>query len=139
VLVVDAQRRAEHALVSPLPGQTPDGIALSPDDHFAYVDERVSGDIAVLELTRNKGGLSARVAGATIARFERDPMPGQLFGSKQQVTRLAECASLSATVRAGEPHTTSSASATNRRCPQSFTPSSISGRDPPPAPSPTPP
>jgi YVTN family beta-propeller protein len=78
VLVVDAARRAEHALVRPLPGQMPDGIALSPDDHFAYVDERVSGDIAVLELTRNKGGLSARVAGATIARFERDPMPSQL-------------------------------------------------------------
>ncbi|HEY4159545.1 MAG TPA: hypothetical protein VGM29_15655 [Polyangiaceae bacterium] len=37
----------------------------------------------------------------------RKPSPScvvSLFGSTQQVTHLAECASLSATVRAGEPH-----------------------------------
>ncbi|HVW30359.1 MAG TPA: hypothetical protein VHC69_33605 [Polyangiaceae bacterium] len=84
VLVVDANARVESSLVRPLPGAMPDGIVLSPDDRFAYVDERLSGDVAVLALDDSKGMLSVSVDGAPIPRFANgDPMPKTLrFGQQ---------------------------------------------------------
>ena len=43
VLVVDAVHRVELALVRPLPGHQPEGIAVSHDGHV-YVDERNSSE-----------------------------------------------------------------------------------------------
>ena len=78
VLAVGANR-IEASLVRPLPGHMPEGIAISPDDSYAYVDERNTGDIAVLSLA----GGSIAVDGAPIARFASDPMPAQLrFGQQ---------------------------------------------------------
>jgi len=78
VLVFDAKRRVESGLVRPLPGKMPDGIVVSNDGKFAYVDERISGDVAVLRLTRSSSGLHAAVDGAAISRLSVDPMPAEL-------------------------------------------------------------
>jgi YVTN family beta-propeller protein len=78
VLVVDADQGAEAALVRPLPGKMPDGIALSPDEQFAYVDERISGDVAVLRIDRSGPQLRVTVDGAAIPRITSDPMPATL-------------------------------------------------------------
>jgi len=56
----------------------PDGIVLSPDGLHAYVDERVSGDVAVLSLDRSSGRLHVTVDGAPISRLSLDPMPETL-------------------------------------------------------------
>ena len=63
----------------PLPGTMPDGIVISPDGTAAYVDERVSADVAVLSLDRSSGALVVAVAGAPISRVAaHDPMPANL-------------------------------------------------------------
>jgi mono/diheme cytochrome c family protein len=56
----------------------PQGIALSPDDKLAYVDERNTGDVAVIAIDRVDDGISLSVSGAPIARLEKDPMPAAL-------------------------------------------------------------
>ncbi len=73
VLVVGGNQ-VESSLVRPLPGHMPEGIAISPDDMHAYVDERNTGDIAVLDIISG----AVTVDGAPIARFASDPMPAQL-------------------------------------------------------------
>jgi YVTN family beta-propeller protein len=78
VLVLDARAEVEAALVRPLPGKMPEGIVLSSDEQLAYVDERVSGDVAVLRLDRSSGVLKATADGAPILKFEIDPMPATL-------------------------------------------------------------
>ena len=82
VLAVDAAGRVEASLLRPLPGHLPEGIALAPDDSIAYVDERNTGDVAAVRLTRSAAGLSLAVDGQTISRSAAaDPMPAQLrFG-----------------------------------------------------------
>lgn len=83
ILVVDAEKRVESSLVRPLPGKMPDGIVVSPDGTRAYVDERMSGDVAVLRLDRSNGTLAVSVDGAPIARWTSDPMPPTLrFGAQ---------------------------------------------------------
>jgi len=72
VLVVGGNH-TEQALVRPLPGHMPEGIAISPDDQHAYVDERNTGDIAVLDVTP-----TSVVVDGTISRYAADPMPAQL-------------------------------------------------------------
>jgi YVTN family beta-propeller protein len=78
VLVVDARSQVEVGLVRPLPGKMPDGIVISPDGLTAYVDERVSTDVAVLKLDRTSGALTVTVDGAAIPRVAHDPMPAML-------------------------------------------------------------
>jgi YVTN family beta-propeller protein len=80
VLVVDARTRIEAGLVRPLPGKLPDGIVIAADGGAAYVDERVSGDVAVLKLDRDQasGAFAVTVDGAPIARLSHDPMPATL-------------------------------------------------------------
>ncbi len=78
ILIVDANTKVESGLVRPLPGFMPDGIVVSADDQFAYVDERQSGDVAVLRLARTGNKLSASVDGATIPLWTSDPMPETL-------------------------------------------------------------
>jgi YVTN family beta-propeller protein len=78
VLLLDARQRTEIGLVRPLPGAMPDGIVLSADEQFAYVDERLSGDVAVLKLDRSSGKLTAVVDGAPIPRVAADPVPATL-------------------------------------------------------------
>ncbi|HSZ81803.1 MAG TPA: di-heme oxidoredictase family protein [Polyangia bacterium] len=78
VLVVDARSQIEVGLVRPLPGKMPDGIVISPDGLTAYVDERVSSDVAVLALDRTSGTLAVTVDGAVIPRVAHDPMPAML-------------------------------------------------------------
>ncbi|HEY2404474.1 MAG TPA: hypothetical protein VGI10_00620 [Polyangiaceae bacterium] len=78
VLVVDTRQHSESALVRPLPGKMPDGIVIAPDQTFAYVDERISGDVAVLKLERTGDALHVSVDGAAITRQGSDPMPETL-------------------------------------------------------------
>ncbi len=78
VMIVNASQRIESSLVRPLPGDFPDGIVLSPDEQFAYVDERASNDVAVLRLDRSMGTLTAAVVDAPIAKLTADPMPADL-------------------------------------------------------------
>ena len=78
VLVVDAAARVESSLVRPLPGHQPEGILLSPDDRFAYVQERNTNDVVVLALHASNGGVTASVDGATVPTLTSDPMPPDL-------------------------------------------------------------
>jgi hypothetical protein len=77
VLVVDAANRVEAALVRPLPGHQPEGIAVSSDGH-AYVDERNTSDVAVLDVATGDAGPVVTVNGPAIPRTARDPMPADL-------------------------------------------------------------
>jgi YVTN family beta-propeller protein len=77
VLAVGANR-VEAALGRPLPGHLPEGIVLSPDDQVAYVDERNTGDIAVVRIDRDAGDVTLVVDGPAIPRLAADPMPALL-------------------------------------------------------------
>jgi mono/diheme cytochrome c family protein len=77
VLAVDGAGRVEAALGRPLPGHMPEGIVLSPDGATAYVDERNTGDIVALRITRDTG-VTLTADGSPIARLAADPMPAQL-------------------------------------------------------------
>jgi len=80
-ILVVGRNRVEAALVRPLPGHMPEGIAISPDDRLLYVDERNTGDVAIFEITRTATGISLAPRGIPIPRYETDPMPAQLrFG-----------------------------------------------------------
>ncbi len=79
VMAIDAGAHAEAALLRPLPGHQPEGIVISPDDTFAYVDERNTGDVVVVRIDRSGGGVALSVDGAPIPRFAaKDPMPAEL-------------------------------------------------------------
>ena len=78
VLLIDAKTRAQAGLLRPLPGDFPEGLVLSPDGAFAYVDERGTSDVAVVKLTRTADALSLSVDGPAISRVTADPMPAQL-------------------------------------------------------------
>jgi YVTN family beta-propeller protein len=78
VLVVDASARTEIGLVRPLPGKMPDGIVVARDGRAAYVDERVSGDVAFLRIDGEGAAARVSVDGAPVARLTVDPMPAAL-------------------------------------------------------------
>jgi YVTN family beta-propeller protein len=75
LLLLDANTEREAALLRPLPGHMPEGIAIAPDNTVAYVDQRNTGDVAVIALTRTSDALALAVDGAPIPRFANDPMP----------------------------------------------------------------
>jgi YVTN family beta-propeller protein len=75
VLAVDVDGDVETALLRPLPGHMPEGIALSSDERTAYIDERNTGDVAVVHLERGQGGIELAVDDEVISRFAVDPMP----------------------------------------------------------------
>ncbi len=77
VLAIGANR-VEAALQRPLPGHLPEGIAISPDDQVAYIDERNTGDVAVVRIVRSTAGVRLELDGAPISRLAADPMPTQL-------------------------------------------------------------
>jgi YVTN family beta-propeller protein len=78
VLAVDAVNRVEAALVRPLPGHMPQGIVLSPDGKHAYVDERNTGDVAVLDIDETATPISVTVEPKVIPRITSDPMPAAM-------------------------------------------------------------
>jgi len=81
VLVVDAERHVESSLLRPLPGHMPEGLVLSADGKTAYLDERNTGDVAVIDVDRSSGAPRLSLDGPPIARLASDPMPPQLrFG-----------------------------------------------------------
>ena len=77
VLVVDARRRFEAALVRPLPGHQPEGLVVSTDGHV-YVDEANTLDVAVLDVDTSGPSAAVTVDGAPIARTAQDPMPAAM-------------------------------------------------------------
>lgn len=77
VLVVDAVRRVELALVRPLPGHQPEGIAVAHGGAQVYVDERNTSDVAVLTVVPGDAP-TVSVDGPPIARTAHDPMPADL-------------------------------------------------------------
>ena len=80
VLAIDARTDVEAALLRPLPGHMPEGIVISPDDQYAYIDERNSYDVAVVRLDHGSNTIGMSVDGAVIAKAA-DPMPVHLrFG-----------------------------------------------------------
>ncbi len=81
LLAVDAEHEVELELLRPLPGHMPEGIALAPDESVAYIDERNTGDVAVVRIDRASDHVGLTVDGAPIPRFASDPMPAPLrFG-----------------------------------------------------------
>jgi YVTN family beta-propeller protein len=83
VLAIDGAGRVEAALGRPLPGHMPEGIVISPDDSVAYVDERNTGDIAIVSITHASTGLVLAADTPPIARIASDPMPTTLrFGQQ---------------------------------------------------------
>lgn len=77
VLAIDARTGTQAALLRPLPGHLPEGIAIAPDGTRAYVDQRNTADIAVIRLDR-AAGLALAIDGDPIPRLVRDPMPAAL-------------------------------------------------------------
>ena len=77
VLVVDANRRFEAALVRPLPGHQPEGLVVSSDGHV-YVDEANTLDVAVLTVDTSGASPVVTVSDAPIARTAHDPMPAAM-------------------------------------------------------------
>ena len=77
VLAVSSAR-VEAALARPLPGHMPEGIAIAPDDSVAYIDERNTGDVAIVDIVRTARRRLARSPARAIARLATDPMPAQL-------------------------------------------------------------
>ncbi len=77
VLAVNAASRVEAALGRPLPGHMPEGIAIAPDDSVAYIDERNTGDVAIVKIMRS-GTTVSLAADGTIPRLAADPMPMQM-------------------------------------------------------------
>ncbi len=82
LLLLDAEKRVEVNLIRPLPGALPEGLVVSADGSTVYVDERASGDVAVLKIapdwaTRDSG--QVQVDGQPIPKFSgSDPMPADL-------------------------------------------------------------
>jgi hypothetical protein len=76
VLAIDVATRQQAALLRPLPGHVPDGIALSADGAEAYVHERNTGDVAVVAVDRSDG-IALSVADV-IETLPVDPMPADL-------------------------------------------------------------
>ena len=76
VLVIDTRTQTQAALVRPLPGHTPEGIVLSGDDKFAFVQERTSNDVAVLAIDRIANTITVETN--VIPTLTSDPMPAQL-------------------------------------------------------------
>ncbi len=77
ILVIDAASEVEASLLRPLPGHMPEGIVIAADDSIAYIDERNTGDIAIVRLDRTGARLVLAVDGV-IPRFMTDPMPASL-------------------------------------------------------------
>jgi YVTN family beta-propeller protein len=77
VLVVDAGSEVEASLLRPLPGHLPEGIVIAGDDSVAYIDQRNTGDVAVVRLDRTRSSLVLAVEGV-IPRLTTDPMPARL-------------------------------------------------------------
>ena len=80
ILLIDAQRRVQVGLVRPLPGQMPEGIALSQNETQVFVDERNSGDVAVFDFNRSSLQLTLQ---ARLPRLAQDPMPESLRQGQQ--------------------------------------------------------
>jgi YVTN family beta-propeller protein len=74
LLAIDAVHDVQEQLLRPLPGHMAEGIALSPDESVAYIDERNTGDVAVVRLDRSGERVAMTVDG-TIPRMAADPMP----------------------------------------------------------------
>jgi YVTN family beta-propeller protein len=78
VLAIDPVTDVEVALARGLPGHQPEGIALSRDGATAYIDERSSLDVAVVDIDAAGATTTLTVEPATIARTSADPMPPML-------------------------------------------------------------
>ncbi|MFI5299257.1 MAG: hypothetical protein ACHREM_14275 [Polyangiales bacterium] len=77
VLVIDAVKRTELALIRPLPGHQAEGIAVAHDGH-AYVDERNTNDVAVLTIDATATPATVTLGATTIPRITSDPMPADM-------------------------------------------------------------
>jgi YVTN family beta-propeller protein len=81
ILAVDANGRVEATLLrsNPSTGHMLEGIVVSPDGKTAYVDQRNTGDVAVIAIdTSVADTITLTVDGAVIPRMMSDPMPPQL-------------------------------------------------------------
>jgi YVTN family beta-propeller protein len=84
ILAVDANGRVEAQFLHPLyqgdaPGHMQEGIVLSPDGKHAYVDERNTGDVAVIAVdTSDPTTINLSVDGPAIPRLMKDPMPAAM-------------------------------------------------------------
>jgi YVTN family beta-propeller protein len=78
VLVLDGKSGNERGLVRPLPSAFPEGIAISHDGHYAYVEGRNTHDVSVLRINAGDAIAPVVVDGAPIERLVADPMPPTL-------------------------------------------------------------
>ena len=78
ILAVDTHRNRQAAILRPLPGHLQEGIVLSPDDTHAYIVERNTLDVAVIDVTREGNDLELAVDGDPISLTASDPMPASI-------------------------------------------------------------
>jgi mono/diheme cytochrome c family protein len=85
VLAIDARtsRRVESNLLRPLPGHMPEGVVVTGDGAHAWVDERNTGDVVLLDLVERPDPLGVlrltlSVDGTPISRRMSDPMPATM-------------------------------------------------------------
>ncbi len=89
----DGRFEAPNGLLHPLyqsgatPGHLQEGLVLSPDGKFVYIDERNTwsegatnsgGDVAILGVDTSSGTLALTIAGPPIPRLAADPMPAAM-------------------------------------------------------------
>jgi YVTN family beta-propeller protein len=76
LLVVDADRRVQTALVRPLPGHMPEAVVWT--DQAIYVQQRNTEDVSVFHFEESGGRASVVSDGPAFASLSRDPMPAEL-------------------------------------------------------------
>lgn len=77
LLILDADKRVEVAIVRPLPGHIPEGIVWAGNEIF--VQERNTEDVAAFEITRGADGhVSVTLDGPAFPTLATDPMPAHL-------------------------------------------------------------
>lgn len=75
LLLFDVERGVEVGLLRPVPGDWPQGLAVSPEGDTVWIDARNSGQLVPVRVRRREQGGFALDAGEPLEVRPRDPMP----------------------------------------------------------------
>jgi len=77
LLIIDADKRVEAAIVRPIPGHLPEGIVWAGNELF--VQQRNTEDVAAFKVTKaTDGSISVALDGTAFPTLSADPMPAHL-------------------------------------------------------------